>query len=408
MKSDCSAPSWLKFFMSAGIQKDSAETYAVTFSKNQIHLDMLPEIKKEYLVDMGITLMGHIIAILRHAKTVHTEEVTKSTLSTDKSNSHPSQKNAPVKSKPVSKTTPIMAKDNGAETTSSKTAADRIGPRLPPPPAKMPTLPPPEKRKEKPTPPPLSQVVQVQSNIAPVVSRPVVTRSAEPPVKRKLIERDESPVPDESEKKRRIFQRLGQATNSVNSNDAPSNTESVFHRLGQKTTSAGATEPIVISAPKKVTVKPIISQSKKTISRTDVSLMSNPKTKLLMLNQGVLTKTMRADQDIRSKILSSTSLSADHISQTIQNMRIGKNNIYSRLGKAAMDAEPSKPAKITTKTKRVSFGSVSEKTIPALPKRTSNGFLSPDKLLFAKTGAVFGPKIRRHTVPTGVFSRLGT
>lgn len=52
---------------------ESSRTYAVTFSKNEIQLDMLSEIKKEYLVDMGITLMGHIIAILRHAKTVYEE-----------------------------------------------------------------------------------------------------------------------------------------------------------------------------------------------------------------------------------------------------------------------------------------------------------------------------------------------
>jgi hypothetical protein len=64
---------WLKFFTAAGLPKESAETYAVTFAKNHMKLDMLPEIKKDYLVDMGISLIGHIIAILRHAKTVHEE-----------------------------------------------------------------------------------------------------------------------------------------------------------------------------------------------------------------------------------------------------------------------------------------------------------------------------------------------
>uniref|UniRef100_T1I4B5 SAM domain-containing protein n=1 Tax=Rhodnius prolixus TaxID=13249 RepID=T1I4B5_RHOPR len=136
MKSDCSAvyklkqclkadKSWLKFFTSAGIPMESSRTYAVTFSKNEIQLDMLSEIKKEYLVDMGITLMGHIIAILRHAKTVYEENVTTTTLSPAPAKY--GQVAKPVqKEKPVVKNLPLRISNEKEDTVDKSTIAKKI------------------------------------------------------------------------------------------------------------------------------------------------------------------------------------------------------------------------------------------------------------------------------------------
>uniref|UniRef100_A0A0C9RWT0 CS047_0 protein n=1 Tax=Fopius arisanus TaxID=64838 RepID=A0A0C9RWT0_9HYME len=66
---------WVKFFTNAGFPLDVATKHAVVFSNNRIKPDMLPELDKPSLKEMGITLMGDMIAILRYAKKV-SEEMT--------------------------------------------------------------------------------------------------------------------------------------------------------------------------------------------------------------------------------------------------------------------------------------------------------------------------------------------
>lgn len=61
---------WNNFFQSAGIPSGVAHGYATKFSQHRIRIDMLQEISKEILLDMGIKAMGDIIAILRHAKSI--------------------------------------------------------------------------------------------------------------------------------------------------------------------------------------------------------------------------------------------------------------------------------------------------------------------------------------------------
>ncbi|XP_017764791.1 PREDICTED: uncharacterized protein C19orf47 homolog [Eufriesea mexicana] len=66
---------WVKFFKGAGFPQDVATKHAVVFSNNRIKPDMLPDLDKPSLKEMGITLMGDMIAILRYAKKV-VEETT--------------------------------------------------------------------------------------------------------------------------------------------------------------------------------------------------------------------------------------------------------------------------------------------------------------------------------------------
>jgi hypothetical protein len=67
---------WLQFFKDAGVPSNVAVKYALTFVENRIKKYMLLDLNKEYLKEMGITLMGDIISILKHARDVY-EEVRK-------------------------------------------------------------------------------------------------------------------------------------------------------------------------------------------------------------------------------------------------------------------------------------------------------------------------------------------
>ncbi|KAJ0182803.1 hypothetical protein K1T71_002172 [Dendrolimus kikuchii] len=73
---------WVSFFTAAGIPSDVGATYALTFTENRIQSDMLLDLNKEYLKDMGIVRMGDVIAILRHAKQVHESTARDRVLST--------------------------------------------------------------------------------------------------------------------------------------------------------------------------------------------------------------------------------------------------------------------------------------------------------------------------------------
>lgn len=67
------ATRWLNFFKDAGIPNGPASEYAIVFSDNRMRMDMLNELQKEILQDLGIKVMGDILAILRHSKKVYAE-----------------------------------------------------------------------------------------------------------------------------------------------------------------------------------------------------------------------------------------------------------------------------------------------------------------------------------------------
>ena len=65
---------WVKFFTAAGIPSKYAAKYAAIFQEHRIQKDMLKDLNKEILSDMGIKTMGDVIAIMRQAKEVDEEE----------------------------------------------------------------------------------------------------------------------------------------------------------------------------------------------------------------------------------------------------------------------------------------------------------------------------------------------
>ncbi|XP_028319717.1 uncharacterized protein C19orf47 homolog [Gouania willdenowi] len=68
---------WIQFFKDAGIPAGLAVTYAVSFVDNRIQKNMLMDLSKDIMVDLGITVIGDIIAILKHAKQVYRQDMCK-------------------------------------------------------------------------------------------------------------------------------------------------------------------------------------------------------------------------------------------------------------------------------------------------------------------------------------------
>ncbi|XP_056396812.1 uncharacterized protein C19orf47 homolog isoform X4 [Hyla sarda] len=68
---------WINFFKEAGIPAGPAVNYAVTFVDNRIQKSMLMDLNKEIINELGITAVGDVIAILKHAKVVHRQDICK-------------------------------------------------------------------------------------------------------------------------------------------------------------------------------------------------------------------------------------------------------------------------------------------------------------------------------------------
>ncbi|XP_034025103.1 uncharacterized protein C19orf47 homolog [Thalassophryne amazonica] len=68
---------WIQFFKDAGIPAGLAVNYAVSFVDNRIQKNMLMDLSKDIMMDLGITVIGDIIAILKHAKQVYRQDMCK-------------------------------------------------------------------------------------------------------------------------------------------------------------------------------------------------------------------------------------------------------------------------------------------------------------------------------------------
>ncbi|XP_019853713.1 PREDICTED: uncharacterized protein C19orf47-like isoform X2 [Amphimedon queenslandica] len=72
--------SWLPFFKDAGIPSPLAEKYSSLFEDNRITREMLSDLNKDILHDVGIVVVGDIIAILKYAKKIHLQAESPSTM----------------------------------------------------------------------------------------------------------------------------------------------------------------------------------------------------------------------------------------------------------------------------------------------------------------------------------------
>ncbi|KAJ8368977.1 hypothetical protein SKAU_G00090050 [Synaphobranchus kaupii] len=68
---------WIQFFKDAGIPPSLAVNYALSFVDNRIQKNMLMDLSKEIMMDLGITVIGDIIGILKHAKQVYRQDMCK-------------------------------------------------------------------------------------------------------------------------------------------------------------------------------------------------------------------------------------------------------------------------------------------------------------------------------------------
>lgn len=66
---------WIQFFSDAGIPSFASSKYATIFYENRIQSNMLMDLDKDILKEIGITVIGDMIAILKHAKDVYREVI---------------------------------------------------------------------------------------------------------------------------------------------------------------------------------------------------------------------------------------------------------------------------------------------------------------------------------------------
>lgn len=95
----------MDFFLNSNLPQSVATKYAVIFTDHRIQENMLGDITKDMLYDMGIKTMGDVIAILKHAKEVNDEKIQfqllgKSNFS--QTNSKPKVHNCSINKEPIS------------------------------------------------------------------------------------------------------------------------------------------------------------------------------------------------------------------------------------------------------------------------------------------------------------------
>ena len=59
---------WIQFFIAASIPDDAANSYETTFVENRITESLLPQLDRQFLTQLGITIIGDVLCILKETK----------------------------------------------------------------------------------------------------------------------------------------------------------------------------------------------------------------------------------------------------------------------------------------------------------------------------------------------------
>ena len=59
---------WIALITEAGVPPEPATQYAKTFTENRLKASELPDFNMDLLKNLGITAIGDILSIIRHAK----------------------------------------------------------------------------------------------------------------------------------------------------------------------------------------------------------------------------------------------------------------------------------------------------------------------------------------------------
>ncbi|XP_043798705.1 uncharacterized protein C19orf47 homolog [Apis laboriosa] len=364
---------WVKFFKGAGFPQDVATKHAVVFSNNRIKPDMLPDLDKPSLKEMGITLMGDMIAILRYAKKV-VEETTCERFLVDTEDNIGTPK--PIVKKVATKATSSTSKIINSKLKSDVLTTKKI--------VKIPTS---SVKKTVIPKKPISTSGEIITDLANQKKQTILKRKLkednefdsnnedewqEPSKKIKSLDNKDNKVGytiilpkgstsrsqqilKKSEQKRTVFDRLGDS--SVTSTTNPTETlptfnitglgkdvfkrsVSVFNRLGDKDAKKDNTM-IQTGILKNGTNNTGILKTRSPSSRTSI-LTTN---KIIKKNMG----TMRADQEANRKVMSNNVTQLVKTTKRIsfntssRDNRIIKSNITS--GKLASERLTSIPAK---------------------------------------------------------------
>ena len=76
-------PSWEQFLKDAGIPATEAAAYTAIFLKERINETTLPDLTAEHLRTLQITVLGDVLSILKHAKTLRPSTNVQATVSSE-------------------------------------------------------------------------------------------------------------------------------------------------------------------------------------------------------------------------------------------------------------------------------------------------------------------------------------